>query len=172
MKLTCQSVSALAIVLILIAATAVDVSAQVPDAAASDPAKLGWMGGSPPPADRALHFEDGSCFRFSALRWSVSNLRQLMPTVNVSRGLQAPAPLKRTLGDDIDEVRFTPPGAAKPTTRAESLTVNYTDGILVLHSWLRFPNHSCNNPDKFLNAEQLAGKQKLLLPLSPPGVFV
>ena len=133
MKLTYQSVSALAIVLILIAATAVDVSAQVPDAAASDPAKLGWMVGSPPPADRTLRFEDGSYFRFPALRWSVSNFRQLMPTVNVSRGLKAPAPLKRALRDEIDAVRFTPLGAAKPLTWAESLAVNYTDGIVVLH---------------------------------------
>jgi hypothetical protein len=31
-----------------------------PDAEASDPAKLGWMVGSPPPADRTVRFEDGS----------------------------------------------------------------------------------------------------------------
>jgi len=58
------------------------------DLDASDPAVLGWMG-SPPSKDRTVRFEDGSYFRFAALRWSISNFRQLMPTINVSRGLGA-----------------------------------------------------------------------------------
>lgn len=60
------------------------------DAAASDPARLGWMVGAPPPPERRLRFDDGSYFRFPALRWSVAHFRELMPTVNVSRGLGAP----------------------------------------------------------------------------------
>jgi hypothetical protein len=133
MRLIRELVTALTIFLIPIAADAADVSAQVLNAAASDPAKLGWMVGSPPPPDRTLRFEDGSYFRFPALRWSVSNFRALRPTVNVSRGPKAPAPLKRALRDDIDAVRFTPLGGAKPITWAESLAANYTDGIAVLH---------------------------------------
>ena len=46
-----------------------------PDAAASDPAKLGWMVGAPPPADRTVRFDDGSYFNFPAMRWSVSSRR-------------------------------------------------------------------------------------------------
>ena len=42
--------------------------ADFPDAVASDPTKLGWMVGSPPPADKQLRFDDGSYFRFPALR--------------------------------------------------------------------------------------------------------
>lgn len=105
------------------------------DAAASDPAKLGWMVGAPPPADRILRFEDGSYFRFPAMRWSVANFRQLMPTVNVSRGLNAPSPLQRStnMSADIDALRFTPLGATQSMTWAESLAANYTDGIVVLH---------------------------------------
>jgi hypothetical protein len=103
------------------------------DAAASDPAKLGWMVVSPPPADRILRFDDGSYFRFPAMRWSVSNFRQLMPTVNVSRGLGAPLPLPRALRDDIDALRFTPIGRTDSMSWAESLAANYTDGIVVLH---------------------------------------
>ena len=68
-----------------------------PDAAASDPAKMGWMVGAPPPPDRIVRFADGSYFQFPAMRWSVSNFRQLMPTTNVSRGLGAPVPLARAL---------------------------------------------------------------------------
>ena len=103
------------------------------DAAASDPAKLGWMVGAPPPQDRRLRFDDGSYFQFPALRWSVSNFRQLMPTVNVSRGLGAPMPLPRTLRTDIDALRFMPLGGKEPMTWEASLAACYTDGIVVLH---------------------------------------
>lgn len=105
----------------------------LPDAAASDPARLGWMVGAPPPPERQLRFDDGSYFRFPALRWSVAHFRELMPTVNVSRGLGAPVPLPRALRADIDGLRFTPLGAKEPMTWAESLAANYTDGIVVLH---------------------------------------
>lgn len=104
-----------------------------PDADASDPAKLGWMVGSPPPPDRTLRFDDGSYFQFPAMRWSVSHFRQLMPTVNVSRGLAPAAPLAQALREDIDELRFTPLGASQPMTWRDSLKANYTDGIVVLH---------------------------------------
>ncbi|WP_347906180.1 serine hydrolase [Pseudomonas purpurea] len=104
-----------------------------PDAAASDPAKLGWMIGSPPPVDRIIRFEDGSYFRFPALRWSVSNFRQLMPTVNVSRGLGAPVALPNALRSDIDGLRFIPLGAKDFMTWEQSLAATYTDGIVVMH---------------------------------------
>ena len=113
--------------------TAAENSPAVPDAVASDPARLDWMAGSPPPADRTLRFDDGSYFRFPAMRWSVSNFRQLMPTVNVSRGLEAPTPFQRALRSDIDTIRFVPLGATQPMTWSESLAANYTDGIVVLH---------------------------------------
>jgi CubicO group peptidase (beta-lactamase class C family) len=114
------------------AATATDASA-FPDAAASDPATLGWMTGSPPPADRTLRFDDGSYFQFPAMRWSVSNFRQLMPTVNVSRGLGAPVALPSALRKDIDALTFTPLGAKAPMSWEQSLAATYTDGIVVLH---------------------------------------
>lgn len=104
-----------------------------PDAAASDPARLGWMVGAPPPADRTLRFDDGSYFQFPALRWSVSHFRQLMPTINVSRGLSAPRALPRALRNDIDDVRFTPINGKQTMSWKESLAANYTDGIVVLH---------------------------------------
>ncbi|QIL78803.1 serine hydrolase [Diaphorobacter sp. HDW4A] len=104
-----------------------------PDADASDPARLGWMVGSPPPADRILRFEDGSYFQFPAMRWSVSHFRQLMPTVNVSRGLGPATALPQALRDDIDDLVFQPLGTDKSMTWKESLKANYTDGIMVLH---------------------------------------
>lgn len=104
-----------------------------PDANASDPATLGWMVGSPPPADRTVRFEDGSYFQFPAMRWSVSNFRQLMPTINVSRGLGAPVPLAFALRKDIDAITFTPLGASASMTWDQSLAATYTDGIVVMH---------------------------------------
>ena len=117
----------------LTASITADKSSDVSDATQSDPAILGWMLGSPPPEDRILRFSDGSYFRFPAMRWSVSNFRQLMPTVNVSRGLGAPVPLPRAMREDIDQLRFTSLGSADSMTWAESLSANYTDGIVVLH---------------------------------------
>ena len=104
-----------------------------PDAAASDPKTMGWMVGAPPPPDRIVRFADGSYFKFPAMRWSVSNFRQLMPTTNVSRGLGAPVPLARALRSDIDQLTFVPLGSKQPMTWEQSLAANYTDGIVVLH---------------------------------------
>lgn len=115
------------------AAAAGSAGGPFPDAQASDPAKLGWMVGSPPPADRVIRFDDGSYWQFPAMRWTVSNFRQLMPTVNVSRGLGPAAPLPTALRDDLDGVRFTPLGSGTTMTWRQSLDANYTDGIVVLH---------------------------------------
>lgn len=108
-------------------------AADFPDAAASDPVKLGWMVGAPPPADRQIRFEDGSYYRFPAFRWSVAHFRQLMPTINVSRGLGAPVPLATALRKDIDAISFTPLGSQQKMTWEQSLAAAYTDGIVVLH---------------------------------------
>lgn len=108
-------------------------AAAPPGAAASDPARLGWMQGFPPPAERIIRFADGSYFQFPALRWSVSHFRELMPTINVSRGLGAPVALPRAERSDIDSLMFTPLGASEPMSWAQSLDATYTDGIVVLH---------------------------------------
>ena len=103
------------------------------DAQASDPARLQWMVGAPPPPERTLRFEDGSNFRFPAMRWSVANFRQLMPTINVSRGLGVSTALPRRLDPRIDELRVVPNGASQALTWRQSLDATYTDGIVVLH---------------------------------------
>ena len=103
------------------------------DALESDPVKMGWMVGAPPPPERMIRFEDGSYFQFPQMRWSVAHFRELMPTTNVSRGLGAPGTLVRALQPGIDEVSFVPTGSERPMTWRDSLLVNYTDGIVVLH---------------------------------------
>jgi CubicO group peptidase (beta-lactamase class C family) len=106
---------------------------KIPDAQASDPVTLGWMMGFPPPPDRVIRFADGSSYRFPQLRWSFSNYRRLVPTSNVSRGLEAPAPLPRAERDDIDAISFRVLGSEQQITWAQSLGANYTDVIIVLH---------------------------------------
>jgi len=91
------------------------------------------MVGSPPPPDRIVRFEDGSYWRFPQLRWTVSNMRQLMPTVDISRGSGSPSKLRRSLRNEIDDLSFLPTGASQAMTWRESLPANYTDGIIVLH---------------------------------------
>lgn len=106
---------------------------KLPDAQASDPVTMGWMVGSPPPADKVVRFADGSAYRFPQTRWSFSNFRQLVPTSTVSRGTGAPSLLPRAERADLDAVAFTPLGASQSMTWAQSLGANYTDGIVVLH---------------------------------------
>ena len=118
---------------LLLAATAV--TAQTPprpDAAASDPVALGWMVGSPPPADKLITADDG-IFAFPKTRWSFSNRRQFGPTVAVARGSAPIEPLPRAERDDIDALTFIPIGGSAPMSWKESLAANYTDAIVVLH---------------------------------------
>ena len=102
------------------------------DAAASDPATLQWMVGSPPPADKLIQFADGSAFRFPRTRWSYSNMRRLVPTSVVARG-PAVVPLPRAERTDLDAITFRPTGQHDLMTWEQSLAANFTDGILVLH---------------------------------------
>ena len=99
----------------------------------SEPSNFGWMQGFPPPADKVLHTWDGSFFDFPAIRWSVVHMREMLPTVNVSRGLQGFKPLTYNLDKNIDALTFTPWDADKSMTWEESLWENYTDGMIILH---------------------------------------
>jgi CubicO group peptidase (beta-lactamase class C family) len=124
-----------ALIAVALAAAAATASAQSPplSAADSDPVKLGWMAGSPPPPEKLIRWEDMSIYRFPQTRWSFANFRQFVPTKNVWRGDGPVAPLPRALRDDIDAVTFTPLGRSETMTWAQSLEANYTDAIVVLH---------------------------------------
>lgn len=123
--------------LVILCFMSITLSAQVKNdylsAEESDPVKMGWMKGFPPPTDKILSAADGSFFNFPALRWSVVHMRQLMPTVEVSRGLKAPQPLPYALDLRIDSIRFLPWGEQNQVTWEASLWKNYTDGIIVVH---------------------------------------
>jgi CubicO group peptidase (beta-lactamase class C family) len=99
----------------------------------SDPVAIGWMKGFPPPPDKLIMQPESDFFSFPKLRWTVCHIRELMPTKQVSRGIAAPIPLKYALDDGIDSVTFTPIGSNGRMTWKESLSKNYTDGILIIH---------------------------------------
>ena len=99
----------------------------------SDPGKLGWMTGFPPPAEKLIMQPESDFFSFPKLRWTVCHIRELMPTKQVSRGIGAPVPLEYAIDDDLDDVRFMPLWGADPMTWKKSLSENYTDGILIIH---------------------------------------
>ncbi|HEY3517464.1 MAG TPA: serine hydrolase [Gammaproteobacteria bacterium] len=108
-------------------------SATPPDPRDTDPVKLGWMVGSPPPDDKMIRASDGSAYRFPQWRWTFSHWRELVPTVEVARGLSPVNLLIREERTDLDAVTFVPMGGGTPMTWADSLVANYTDGIVVLH---------------------------------------
>ena len=99
----------------------------------SDPAKQGWMKGFPPPPDKLIMQPESDFFSFPKLRWSVCHIRELMPTKQVSRGIASPGPLKYALDDELDSVTFTPIGGKGRMTWKDSLSKNYTDGMLIIH---------------------------------------
>jgi CubicO group peptidase (beta-lactamase class C family) len=99
----------------------------------SDPGKLGWMMGFPPPPEKLIMQPESDYFSFPKLRWTVCHIRELLPTKQVSRGIGSPIKLSYAIDDGIDTVLFKPLGGDEPMTWKESLTANYTDGILIIH---------------------------------------
>ena len=99
----------------------------------SEPSKLGWMAGFPPPADKLIMQPESDFFSFPKLRWTVCHIRELMPTKQVSRGIGAPTSFTYAKDKNIDSIKFIPLNSEREMTWAESLSANYTDGILVLH---------------------------------------
>lgn len=106
-----------------------------PDAHASDPRRLGWMEGTPPPPGRQVRFADDRFLDFPQIRWSLSHMRELVPTVNVWRGPGPAGAFVTGTGiaeADIDALAFTGLDG-KPRRWDTSLHDTYTDGILVLY---------------------------------------
>lgn len=105
------------------------------DGQASDPRRLGWMEGTPPPRDKQIRFADDAFLGFPQIRWSLSHMRELMPTVNVWRGAGPAGRFADATGiaeADIDALAFTDL-QGRPRSWEASLADTYTDGILVLH---------------------------------------
>ena len=112
---------------------------EFPDGNASDPNELGLMQGSPPPAAQRIRFEDDQYLDFPKIRWSLSHMRELVPTTAVWRGSGTPSDIgvaSRESEARIDALTFDDLHGRRRTW-AESLAQTYTDGILVLHRGAR-----------------------------------
>jgi len=101
-----------------------------PDAEATDPNKMGWMQGFPPPPAKSVRIFNSSHYVFPRTRWSFSHWRELLPTKNVFRGTGPVSPLK-TDPKDLDKLTFKDRSGNELTWR-KALDLTYTDGILVL----------------------------------------
>lgn len=101
--------------------------------AESNPKYLKLMQGFPPPKDKRITLPDSIFFSFPNLRWSVCNMRELLPTANITRNLYSYSPLTYSLVNGIDEVTFKPTNSDELMTWQDSLAVNYTDGMLIIH---------------------------------------
>ena len=105
------------------------------DGVESDPLTIGWMLGCPPPENRLVRFSDDRFLDFPQNRWTLSHMRELVPTVNVWRGdgpvraLGAVSPAD-TLA--VDGMQFVDQGG-RQRSWLQSLPDVYTDGIVVLH---------------------------------------
>ena len=96
----------------------------------SDPSRMGWMQGFPPPPDRIIRF-DLAGNMFPRTRYGYSHMREFVPTRVVWRGDGPVSKLPRA-ERDISGVLFTDPNGTRRTF-AEALKLTYTDGILVMH---------------------------------------
>ena len=106
-----------------------------PDDTASDPNLLGWMLGSPPAPDKVIRYADDQFLNFPRSRWSLSHMRELVPTVNVWRGAGHSHDLGTPAASDeatIDAMMFEDMDGV-PRRWADSLADTYTDGIAVVH---------------------------------------
>ena len=103
----------------------------LPTASETDPQTLGWMQGFPPSPDKTITFHNGSFRSFPELRWAWSNIRQLVPTVNVWRGAGPASVLPREEHDIGASASVTMDG--RPMTFERMLEETYADGIAVLH---------------------------------------
>ncbi|MBC5763151.1 serine hydrolase domain-containing protein [Ramlibacter albus] len=111
--------------------------ASYPDGRASDPRELGWMQGSPPAPGKRIRFADDNFLSFPQIRWSLSHMRELVPTVNVWRGEgQASSLGEPGDGAAIDALTFTDMNG-RARRWDESLYDTYTDGVVVLHKGRR-----------------------------------
>ena len=105
------------------------------DGRASDPRLLGWMQGTPPAPERLIRFADDRFLAFPEIRWSLSHMRELVPTVNVPRGAGVPGAMGEASPAGMARIAALKFSDLQGRERSweDSLLDTYTDGIVVLH---------------------------------------
>lgn len=103
------------------------------DALQSDPKSMGWMKGFPPKKDSVISALDGSFFQFPAMRYSVCNMNQFLPTTTVRSANKNRYTFEYAPDKNIDTVTFIPWHHSEKLSWQQSLQQNYTDGVIILH---------------------------------------
>lgn len=97
----------------------------------TNPDILGWMQGFPPAADKVIRFADGSSYGWPQLRWTFSNIQQLVPTKSVWRGAGAATSLpKKDMGLEKLTIRVA---SGEKLTWSEAMDAASADGLAVMH---------------------------------------
>ncbi|MCK1501203.1 serine hydrolase, partial [Bradyrhizobium sp. 188] len=89
----------------------------------------------PPPADKQISFESDRSLNFPEIRWSLSHMRELVPTMGVRRGDGARLSFGTPSAADtaaVDELAFSDMNG-RVRRFDEALFDTYADGIVVLH---------------------------------------
>lgn len=105
---------------------------QILDAESSDPARMGWMEGLPPPPEKRIRWAEAGHMRFPMHRFAYSHMREFLPTARVGRG-SAVWDLPVALRDDLDAVSFEALDDGRRLTWADAHKANFTDAVLILH---------------------------------------
>ena len=107
----------------------------------ADRDKTKWMHGFPPAKDKVVRFSDGTYYQWPQLRWTFSNIEQLVPTRPVWRGPRAASELVEALADLDDAPVLSTSGDQLSWNDALALSV--TDAFGVLHQGrLVYENYS------------------------------
>lgn len=99
-------------------------------AAPKTAAELGIMQGSPPPEDKRVTQENWDRPPFN--RWSFQHVREVLPTINVSRG-DGPVSTLPDAHQDFDGVSVSHDRDGRQNTLMGVLEQTYTDGFIAIH---------------------------------------
>jgi CubicO group peptidase (beta-lactamase class C family) len=125
-----RTISRLACPSILLAVSGIGLAQpSLPPPEATDPVARGVMVGTPPPPDKRVTL--GTVLAYPNARWAFHHMRELGPTLAVSRGSQTQTPLPAA-ATELDSLTFeTGPNARSSIAQWQATT--YTDALLVLH---------------------------------------
>lgn len=125
-----RSLTVLAGAIALLSGSSAFAQPKLPPPEATDPVAGGVMLGTPPAPDKRVTL--ANVLAYPSGRWAFHHMRELGPTLAVSRGAQAPSKLStaRTALDDTLSFETAPDTR---TTLAQWQTNTYTDGLLVMH---------------------------------------
>lgn len=99
----------------------------------SNPVKMGWMQGFPPMDNMVVEAADGSFFNFPALRYTVCNMRQFVPTKVVKCATTDRYRFREAIDPGIEKIQFVPMFETEPVEWQAFLDKNYVDGVIILH---------------------------------------